>query len=77
MTDSTNTSNSVDTDSHDKTEALKDLATEVEQERTEGTSSVLPDDDTPEDDGDTRENHEKDKLIDNVVIPPAPPGIPR
>lgn len=43
------------------TEALQEIAEEVEAERsTSGPDLTVPDDDTPEDDGETREDHAQD-----------------
>lgn len=43
------------------TQTLQDIADEVEAEREQaGRKATLPDDDTPEDDGETREDHAQD-----------------
>ncbi|GIG55444.1 hypothetical protein [Demequina activiva] len=43
------------------TETLQEIADEVEAEREQaGRKMTVPDDDTPEDDGETREDHQDD-----------------
>ncbi|WP_084038234.1 hypothetical protein [Demequina sp. NBRC 110053] len=52
------------------TEALQAIADDVEAEREQaGRKTSLPDDDTPEDDGETREDHDNDTVLGEV-----PPG---
>ncbi len=60
---------------HEGTEALKEIAEEVEAERAQGTAGIMPDDDTPEDDGETREDHLEEDTV-NLDVPPgaANPG---
>lgn len=56
-------------DIREGTEALQEIAEEVEAERAQGAAAV-PDDDTPEDDDATREDHlDEDEQLDEV--PPA------
>lgn len=58
---------------HEGTEALQAIADDVEAEREQAGRKVsLPDDDTPEDDGETREDHQAeagDPLTDDEVGP--------
>ena len=57
-------------DVHEGTEALKDIADEVVAEREQGKAALMPDDDTPEDNAATREDHEEDEVAE-VDAPPA------
>lgn len=57
-------------DIHAGTEALQEIADEVEAERETGSAGVMPDDDTPADDGETREDHLDDDGVD-LDVPPA------
>ncbi|WP_084077060.1 hypothetical protein [Demequina sp. NBRC 110057] len=57
-------------DIHEGTEALQEIAAEVEAERASGHGATLPDDHTPEDDGETREDHEGE----GSPAPAVPPG---
>ncbi len=53
---------------HEGTQALQDIADEVEAEREQaGRKASLPDDDIPGDDGETREDH---------ADADAPTGVP-
>ncbi|WP_084129088.1 hypothetical protein [Demequina sp. NBRC 110055] len=63
-------SDPTDKDVHEGTQALQDIADEVEAERERGGAGLMPDDDTPADDGETREDHEDDDEVDID----APPG---
>ncbi|GMA36624.1 MULTISPECIES: hypothetical protein [Demequina] len=59
-----------DKDIHEGTAALQELAEEVEAERASGNAVAMPNDSTPEDDGDTREDHEGE----DTPLPTVPPG---
>ncbi|WP_084101841.1 hypothetical protein [Demequina sp. NBRC 110051] len=54
---------------HAGTEALQEIADEVEAEREKGSAGVMPDDDTLADDGETREDHLDDGV--GLDVPPA------
>ena len=59
-------------DVHEGTAMLQDIADEVEAEREQaGQKFTVPDDDTPEDDGETREDHADDGDPDVGATPVA------
>ena len=62
---------------HEGTQTLQDIADEVEAEREQaGRRMTVPDDDTPEDDGETREDHLDEDEPTGVPIQ-APGQYPR
>lgn len=60
-----------DSTTREGTDALKAIAEEVEAERESGRSTAVPHADTPEDDGETREDHEGDDADSIGVAYPA------
>ncbi|WP_062079260.1 hypothetical protein [Demequina globuliformis] len=65
-----------DKDTREATDALKAIADEVEAEREQGGSTAVPNDDTPEDNAPTREDHEDEPIVDPGVVIHPPRNTP-